>query len=261
MTAGLSLAGVSKAWDGAVALSSLSLDVEPGELVTVLGPSGSGKSTALRIVAGLEAPDAGRVTIGERDVTGVEPADRGVAMVFQSFALFPHLSVADNIAFGLRARGAAREEARRRAREVAEPLGLAELLERRPAQLSGGERQRVALARGLAGKPDVLLLDEPLSNLDARLRAEARAEVRRVQADTGVTTLYVTHDQDEALALGHRVAVLDRGALQQVGTPDEVYDRPANRFVASFVGEPAMNLVAPAVDGLERTDDGAGFRA
>ena len=246
MSAGLSVTGVSKAWpdSGAVALSSFSLEVQPGELVTLLGPSGSGKSTALRIVAGLETPDAGVVRIGGTDVTALEPSRRGVAMVFQSFALFPHLSAEDNIAFGLRARGSGREEALRRARAVAEPLGLSGLLQRRPSQLSGGERQRVALARGLAGDPEVLLLDEPLSNLDARLRAEARAEVRRVQAAAGVTTVYVTHDQDEALALGDRVAVLRDGELQQVGKPDEIYDRPANRFVASFVGQPPMNLLA-----------------
>ena len=261
MSAALVLEGVTKTWeDGSAALSSLSLRVEPGELVTVLGPSGSGKSTALRLIAGLETPDAGTVRIGERDVVGVEPSERGVAMVFQSFALFPHLSVADNVAFGLRARGVPKEAARERARAVAEPLGLGALLDRRPSQLSGGERQRVALARGLAGEPDVLLLDEPLSNLDARLRAEARAEVRRVQEATGVTTVYVTHDQDEALALGHRVAVLDGGRLQQVGTPDDVYDRPANRFVASFVGEPAMNLVDPATIGLDAPGAVAGFR-
>ena len=261
MSAPLVLDGVTKTWeDGSRALSGLSLRVEPGELVTVLGPSGSGKSTALRIVAGLETPDAGSVAIGDRDVTAVEPSERGVAMVFQSFALFPHLVVADTIAFGLRARGASRDEARERARAVAEPLGLAGLLDRRPSQLSGGERQRVALARGLAGDPAVLLLDEPLSNLDARLRAEARTEIRRVQEASGVTTLYVTHDQDEALALGHRVAVLDRGELQQVGTPDDVYDRPANRFVASFVGEPPMNLVDPAVIGVDAPGAVAGVR-
>ena len=261
MTAALTLEGLTKTWEGGVvALSRLSLRVEPGELVTVLGPSGSGKSTALRLIAGLEAPDAGVVRIGDRDVTAVEPSQRRVAMVFQSFALFPHLSAADNIAFGLRARGASRDDARARAQAVAEPLGLVDLLDRRPSQLSGGERQRVALARGLAGEPDVLLLDEPLSNLDARLRAEARAEVRRVQEATGVTTLYVTHDQDEALALGRRVAVLDRGELQQVGTPDEVYDRPANRFVAGFVGEPPMNLVDPVVLGLDAPGAVAGFR-
>jgi ABC-type sugar transport system ATPase subunit len=261
VSAALTLEGVTKSWDGAVALSRFSLALEPGELVTVLGPSGSGKSTALRIVAGLEAPDEGSVAIGGRDVTAVEPSRRGVAMVFQSFALFPHLSAGDNIAFGLRARGASRAEAGERARAVAEPLGLGSLLGRRPAQLSGGERQRVALARALVGEPDVLLLDEPLSNLDARLRADARAEVRRVQETTGVTTLYVTHDQDEALALGHRVAVLDRGELQQLGTPDDVYDRPANRFVASFVGEPPMNLVDPAAIGVAREGVVAGFRA
>ena len=246
MSPGLSIERVSKAWpeSGAVGLRSLSLDVQPGEMVSVLGPSGSGKSTALRIVAGLETPDEGVVRIGGADVTALEPSRRRVAMVFQSFALFPHLSVEQNIAFGLRARGGDRAAAAKRARDVAESLGLEGLLERRPAQLSGGERQRVALARGLAGRPDVLLLDEPLSNLDAQLRADARAEVRRVQAAAQLTTLYVTHDQDEALALGDRVAVLRDGALQQVGTPDEIYDRPANRFVASFVGSPPMNLIA-----------------
>jgi ABC-type sugar transport system ATPase subunit len=265
VTATLELAGVSKAWGDSVALAGVSLEVGEGELVTILGPSGSGKSTALRIVAGLERPDAGAVRIGGRDVTAVAPSRRRVAMVFQSFALFPHLSAEENIAFGLRARGASADEARRRVREVAEPLGLLELLDRLPAELSGGERQRVALGRGLAGRPDVLLLDEPLSNLDARLRAEARAELRRVQASTGVTTLYVTHDQDEALALGQRVAILDRGALQQVGTPEEVYDRPANRFVAGFVGEPPMNLLpgeaAASALGLDVPRDATvGFR-
>ncbi len=266
----LAFEGVTKAWDGTNALSSLSLEVGSGELVTVLGPSGSGKSTALRVAAGLETPDAGVVRIGGRDVTATPPSERGVAMVFQSFALFPHLSARDNIAFGLRARGMSRDDAGRRARELAGPLGLDGLLGRRPAQLSGGERQRVALARALAGRPEVLLLDEPLSNLDARaapadarLRAEARAEIRRVHAATGITALYVTHDQDEALALGERVAVLNRGQLQQIGTPDEVYDRPANRFVASFVGEPPMNLVeAGRLDLPGTTHDGVlvGFR-
>ena len=261
MSAALELDGLAKAWDGAPALDGLSLAVDEGELLTVLGPSGSGKSTALRVIAGLEAPDAGTVRVGGRDVTAADPPDRGVAMVFQSFALFPHLSALDNIAFGLRARGTARDQAARRAREVAATLGLSDLLGRRPSELSGGERQRVALARGLAGSPQVLLLDEPLSNLDARLRAEARAEIRRVQEASGVTTIHVTHDQDEALGLGHRVAVLDRGRLQQVGAPDEVYDRPANRFVAGFVGEPPMNLVdAPAL-GLGPAGLLAGFRA
>jgi ABC-type sugar transport system ATPase subunit len=267
VSAALSIEEVSKAWpeSGAVALRSLSLDVGPGELVTVLGPSGSGKSTALRIVAGLETPDEGMVRIGGENVTSLDPPRRRVAMVFQSFALFPHLSAEENIAFGLRARGRDRDAARHRARDVAESLGLSGLLDRRPAQLSGGERQRVALARGLAGEPDVLLLDEPLSNLDAQLRAEARAEVRRVQAAAQLTTLYVTHDQDEALALGDRVAVLRNGELQQVGTPDDVYDRPANQFVASFVGSPPMNLV-PAEDAARllglplRTGTVAGFR-
>jgi ABC-type sugar transport system ATPase subunit len=226
----------------------------------VLGASGSGKSTLLRAIAGLEPLDGGRVVIDGADMAGVEPARRGVAMVFQSFALFPHLSVERNIAFGLRARGEPWVE---RVRETAVALRLDGLLERRPGELSGGERQRVALARALAARPRVLLLDEPLSNLDAQLRVSTRAEIRRVQEETGVTTLHVTHDQGEALALGHRVAVLRDGRLEQVGTPDEVWERPASVWVARFVGTPPMNIVAVdgrlcgfrAEDALARVDD------
>jgi len=227
----------------------VSLSVADGELLAVLGPSGSGKSTLLRVCAGLEAADAGRVLVGGRDVTAAAPSARGLAMVFQSFALFPHLSVEENVGFGLAARGEPRELVRERVREVAGRLELDGLLARRPSQLSGGERQRVALARALAGRPRVLLLDEPLSNLDAQLRASARAELRRLHAETGTTMVYVTHDQAEALALGDRVAVLRAGALEQVGTPEAVYDRPATRFVAGFVGTPPMNLVDGRVEG------------
>ena len=220
----------------------------------MLGASGSGKSTLLRAIAGLEPLDGGRVLIDGADQARVEPSRRGVAMVFQSFALFPHLSVERNIAFGLRARSEPSSVIAERVRETALALRLDGLLERRPGELSGGERQRVALARALAARPRVLLLDEPLSNLDAQLRVSTRGEIRRVQEATGVTTLHVTHDQGEALALGHRVAVVREGRLEQVGTPDEVWERPASVWVARFVGTPPMNIV-PDARGL------CGFRA
>jgi multiple sugar transport system ATP-binding protein len=247
----LDVQGVSRRFGGVEALRELSLAVAPGELVAVLGASGSGKSTLLRTIAGLEQPDAGRVLIDGADQARVEPSRRGVAMVFQSFALFGHLSVERNIGFGLRARGEDREVVAARVRKTAAALGLDGLLDRRPGELSGGERQRVALARALAARPRVLLLDEPLSNLDAQLRVSTRGEIRRVQEQTGVTTLHVTHDQGEALALGHRVAVLRGGRVEQVGTPDEVWERPANTWVARFIGTPPMNLLP----------DGTGFRA
>jgi ABC-type sugar transport system ATPase subunit len=225
--------------------------------MAVLGPSGSGKSTLLRAIAGLEPVDGGRVLIDGVDQAALPPPRRGVAMVFQSFALFPHLSVERNIAFGLRARGEPTDVVR----ETARSLRLEGLLDRRPGELSGGERQRVALARALAAGPRVLLLDEPLSNLDAQLRASARTEIRRVQERTGTTTLHVTHDQDEALALGHRVAVLHEGRVVQVGTPDEIWDRPASTWVARFVGTPPMNIVRAPIAGLEAPDGLVGFRA
>jgi multiple sugar transport system ATP-binding protein len=245
----LALDGVQKRYGTVRALAGLSLDAGAGELLAVLGPSGSGKSTALRVVAGLETPDAGRVLVGGRDVTGVAPARRDVAMVFQSFALFPHLTVRENIGFGLAARRTPAAEREQRVREAAQVLDLEDLLGRRPHALSGGERQRVALARALAGRPRVLLMDEPLSNLDAPLRERARTEIRRLHRETGATVVYVTHDQGEALSLGERVAVLDGGRLLQLGAPDDVYERPADRVVARFVGSPPMNLVPATVDG------------
>jgi len=252
----LVLDGVEKRFGPVVALAGLDLEAGAGELLAVLGPSGSGKSTAMRVVAGLEQPDAGRVLVGGRDVTGVAPARRDVAMVFQSFALFPHLSVRENIGFGLSARRTPAAERERRVREAARVLDLEELLGRRPHMLSGGERQRVALARALAGRPAVLLMDEPLSNLDAPLRERARGEIRRLHRETGATIVYVTHDQAEALSLGERVAVLEAGRLRQVGAPDDVYERPADRFVAGFVGSPPMNLVeAELVGGVLRGPD------
>jgi ABC-type sugar transport system ATPase subunit len=242
---GLRLVGVRKAFADAEVLRGLDLEAEEGELLVVLGPSGSGKSTTLRIAAGLEEPTAGTVYIGGRDVTRVPASKRNVAMVFQSYALFPHFDAARNIGFGLSARGVKGQEVERRVREAAELVGVAELLHRKPYELSGGERQGVALARALAREPDVFLLDEPLSNLDAQLRTRTRAELKRLHAELGRTMVYVTHDQVEALTLGDRVAVLERGLVAQVGTPDEVYRRPVDRFVASFVGSPAMNFLPP----------------
>jgi multiple sugar transport system ATP-binding protein len=235
---GLRVDGLAAELGGRRVLDAVSLDVAPGELVAVVGPSGAGKSTLLRCIAGLHPAAEGRVEVGGAPAGG--PDARRVAMVFQSYALFPHLSVAENIGFGLRARKAAGAEAR--VREVAGRLGIETLLERRPAQLSGGERQRVALARALAGDPEVLLLDEPLSNLDAPLRARARAELRAA-LDGGPAVLHVTHDQHEAMTLGARVAVLVGGRLLQLGPPDEVYARPASLAVATFLGSPAMNVL------------------
>ncbi|MBQ1075812.1 ABC transporter ATP-binding protein [Micromonospora sp. C31] len=249
---GLALAGVSAAYRGATVLHEVDLTVARGELLVVLGPSGAGKSTVLRVVAGLEPVTAGRVRIAGRDVTAERPGRRNVSMVFQSYALFPHLSVAENIAFGLEVRDTPRAAARERARAAAETVGCAGLLDRRPAQLSGGERQRVALARALVREPDVFLLDEPLSNLDQALRVQMRAELRALHDRLGATMVHVTHDQTEALVLADRIAVLRDGRIEQVGTPDEIWRTPATTFVARFVGSPAMNLL-PA-DGPLRPD-------
>ena len=246
------LTGVSKDYGGVPAVSDVDLDVSDGELLVVLGPSGCGKSTLLRLVAGLEEATAGRIEIGDRDVTRLAPGARQVAMVFQSYALFPHMTVAENIGFGLTAREVKRDEVERRVAEATALAGCAHLLGRRPPQLSGGERQRVALARAVAGDPQVHLLDEPLSNLDAELRTQTRAELKTLHARVGATMLYVTHDQVEALTLGDRIALLSEGRLQQVGTPEEIWNEPANRFVARFVGAPAMNLLESGrVLGLE----------
>jgi multiple sugar transport system ATP-binding protein len=224
------------------AVDRLDLEIADGELMVLVGPSGSGKTTALRMLAGLEEVDAGNVLIGGRDVTDVPPKKRDIAMVFQNYALYPYLTVAQNIAFPLKMAGVKKSEREARAAEVARRLGLERFLERKPSQLSGGERQRVAMGRAIIRLPSVFLMDEPLSNLDAKLRVQMRADVAALQHDLGTTTVYVTHDQSEAMTLGHRVAVLDGGRLQQVGTPRELYERPANRFVAGFIGSPAMNL-------------------
>jgi multiple sugar transport system ATP-binding protein len=224
------------------AVDALDLEIADGELLVLVGPSGSGKTTALRMLAGLEEVDAGTIAIGDRDVTDLPPKQRDVAMVFQSYALYPYLTVAANIAFPLRVARVARSERDRRVREVAALLGLEQYLERKPGQLSGGQRQRVAMGRAIIRQPSVFLMDEPLSNLDAKLRVQMRAEIAALQSRLGVTTVYVTHDQSEAMTLGHRVAVLGDGRLQQCDTPRALYERPANTFVAGFIGSPSMNL-------------------
>jgi multiple sugar transport system ATP-binding protein len=235
---------VTKRYGDTVAVDGLTLSVADGELLVLLGPSGCGKTTALRMVAGLEDVDDGTVSIGGTVANDVEPKDRDVAMVFQSYALYPHLSVAKNIEFPLRQRGFDRAERERRVHEAATTLGLDPYLDRKPRQLSGGQRQRVALARAIVREPEAFLMDEPLSNLDAALRVQTRADIVALQERLGTTTLYVTHDQVEAMTMGHRIAVLSGGVLQQVAPPQELYDRPGNVFVAGFLGSPGMNLLS-----------------
>jgi multiple sugar transport system ATP-binding protein len=225
------------------AVDRLSLDIADGELLVLVGPSGSGKSTALRMLAGLEPLNAGTIYIGDRDVSNVRPRDRDIAMVFQNYALYPQLSVAENMGFALKQQGVPKEERRTRVRETARILDLEPYLDRKPKHLSGGQRQRVAMGRAIVRQPAVYLMDEPLSNLDAKLRVQTRTEVVELQARLGVTTVYVTHDQVEAMTMGHRVAVLRDGVLQQCDTPQSLYHEPINLFVAGFIGSPAMNLV------------------
>jgi multiple sugar transport system ATP-binding protein len=235
--------GVTKRFGETVAVDDLTLSVTDGELLVLLGPSGCGKTTALRLVAGLEELTGGTVSIGERVVNDVDPKDRDVAMVFQSYALYPHLTVAKNIEFPLRQRGVDKEERATKVKRAADTLGLGALLGRKPAQLSGGQRQRVALARAIVREPLVFLMDEPLSNLDAALRVQTRADIVELQARLSTTTLYVTHDQVEAMTMGHRIAVMSEGKLKQVASPQSLYNRPANTFVAAFLGSPGMNLI------------------
>jgi multiple sugar transport system ATP-binding protein len=247
--ADIALRGVTKTYDrGVPAVDAVDLDVADGELLVLVGPSGCGKSTLLRMIAGLEEVSAGTVAIGGRDVTRAQPKDRDIAMVFQSYALYPHMSVARNIAYPLRLARAPKDEVARRVAEVAEVLHLTEVLDRKPAQLSGGQRQRVAMGRAIVRHPRAFLMDEPLSNLDAKLRVEMRAEIARLQRELAVTTVYVTHDQTEAMTMGTRVAVLRDGRLQQVDTPQRLYDQPVNQFVGTFIGSPAMNLFAGVVE-------------
>ncbi|MFC7486228.1 ABC transporter ATP-binding protein [Knoellia sp. CPCC 206453] len=228
----------------------LNIDVKDGEFLVLVGPSGSGKSTALRMLAGLEEVNAGKIWIGDRDVTNLSPKDRDVAMVFQNYALYPHMSVADNMGFALKIAGVDKAEIRKRVDEAAKILDLEAYLERKPKALSGGQRQRVAMGRAIVRSPQVFLMDEPLSNLDAKLRVQTRTQIASLQRRLGVTTVYVTHDQVEAMTMGDRIAVLKDGILQQVATPREMYDTPANVFVAGFIGSPAMNLISvPVTDG------------
>jgi multiple sugar transport system ATP-binding protein len=229
--------------DGTRAVSELDLEIEDGEFVVLVGPSGCGKTSALRMVAGLEPITKGRVIIGGEVVNRLPPKDRDIAMIFQNYALYPHMSAFDNIAFGLKLRGVKKERRRERVGGAAKTLGLAEVLPKKPRTLSGGQRQRVAMGRAIVREPRAFLMDEPLSNLDAKLRVEMRAEIARIQRELGVTTIYVTHDQVEAMTLGDRVAIMRDGVLQQVAKPQELYDRPRNLFVAEFIGSPAMNLI------------------
>ncbi|PJK01146.1 sn-glycerol-3-phosphate ABC transporter ATP-binding protein UgpC [Lysobacteraceae bacterium NML91-0213] len=238
------LDGVRKVYpNGHVGVAGASFSIADGELLVLVGPSGCGKSTLLRMIAGLESISAGTLRIGERVVNDIAPRDRDIAMVFQSYALYPHMSVADNLAFGLKLRGHDRASVDARVREAAKTLELDALLDRKPGQLSGGQRQRVALGRALVRNPQVFLLDEPLSNLDAKLRMSMRVEIARLHRQLGATMVYVTHDQIEAMTLGQRIVVLDRGEIQQIDTPMALYERPANLFVATFLGSPAMNVL------------------
>jgi len=241
--AGITIERVSKVYgDGTLAVDDLSLAVEEGEFVVLVGPSGCGKTTALRMVAGLEEITDGTVHVGERLVNDLPPKDRDIAMVFQNYALYPHMTAFDNIGFGLKMRGVPKREIERQVVRAAKVLGLEEVLRKKPRTLSGGQRQRVAMGRAIVREPRAFLMDEPLSNLDAKLRVEMRAEITRIQRDLGVTTMYVTHDQTEAMTLGDRVAVMSKGVLQQLASPQELYDRPVNLFVAEFIGSPAMNV-------------------
>jgi multiple sugar transport system ATP-binding protein len=249
---------VTKRFGTTTAVDGLDLGVDDGEFLVLLGPSCCGKSTVLRLLAGLERPSEGTISIGGRRVDDVESKDRDLAMVFQSYALYPHMTVAKNIAFPLRPRGVAKAERDRLTREAAEMLDLGELLDRKPAQLSGGQRQRVALARAIVRRPAVFLMDEPLSNLDAKLRTQTRTELVELHRRLGTTFIYVTHDQVEAMTMADRIAIMNRGRLQQLGSPQAVYDRPANLFVARFVGSPPMNIIPGVLEPASRLVSAAG---
>ena len=245
----LQLDGLKKSFEGTAVLAGIDLTLRDGEMLVIVGASGCGKSTLLRLVAGLEVATAGRILLDGRDVTRVDPSARDIAMVFQNYALYPHMSVFDNMAYGLRIRGTAKAEIRRKVDEAAGLLGIGALLGRKPRQLSGGQRQRVAMGRAIVRDPKLFLFDEPLSNLDAKLRVQMRAEIRRLQRRLGVTSLYVTHDQVEAMTLGDRLLVLHQGRPVQLATPMEVFARPADTYVAGFIGAPAMNFLPGVMEG------------
>ena len=251
--ASVALKGIHKAFQGTVVVPELNLEIEDGEFLVLVGPSGCGKSTSLRMIAGLETPTRGRVFIGGDDVTDVAPRDRDVGMVFQSYALYPHMNVAENIGFGLKLRGLKSAELNAKVKTVAEKLDLGHLLARKPSQLSGGQRQRVAMGRVLVRDPRVFLFDEPLSNLDASLRVQMRSELSALHREVGTTSVYVTHDQIEAMTLGTRIAVLNHGELQQVAPPLELFHRPANKFVAGFMGAPTMNFLEGKLEKHDQT--------
>jgi multiple sugar transport system ATP-binding protein len=251
---------VSKRFGDTVAVDALDLEVADGEFLVLVGPSGCGKTTALRMLAGLESVTDGRILIGDRVVNDLPPGERDIAMVFQSYALYPHMSVFDNLAFGLRNLKVGRDEIKHRVADVAAVLELEQLLDRKPRQLSGGQRQRVALGRSIVREPSVFLMDEPLSNLDAALRVQTRAEILKLQRRLGTTTIYVTHDQVEAMTMGDRIAVMRDGVLQQIGTPVTLYTEPVNTFVARFIGSPAMNLLPAPLLGLGTDGQLAGIR-
>ena len=259
--AGVTYDHVTKRFGNTTAVDELTLEIRDGEFMVLVGPSGCGKSTALRMLAGLERISDGRILIGDRVVNNVAPQSRDIAMVFQSYALYPHMTVYDNLAFGLRNQKVPKRDIDRRVRRAAEILDLDPLIKRKPKQLSGGQRQRVALGRAIVREPAAFLMDEPLSNLDAQLRVQTRAEILKLQENLGTTTIYVTHDQVEAMTMGDRIAVMKLGVLQQVGSPEELYREPRNIFVAGFIGSPAMNLVpASVIDGVGGSDRIAGFR-
>jgi multiple sugar transport system ATP-binding protein len=251
---------LTKRFDETTAVDDLSIEIGDGEFLVLVGPSGCGKTTALRMLAGLEEITSGRVLIGDRVMNNVAPGSRDLAMVFQSYALYPHMTVYNNLAFGLRNFKIPKPEIDRRVREAADVLELGDLLRRKPRQLSGGQRQRVALGRAIVREPKAFLMDEPLSNLDAALRVQTRTEILKLQKRLGTTTIYVTHDQIEAMTMGDRIAVMSKGVLQQIGSPEDLYERPANTFVAGFIGSPAMNLLPSSALGIGGTGQLAGFR-
>jgi multiple sugar transport system ATP-binding protein len=256
----VTLKGVKKAYGPVTVIPHLDLDIQDHEFMVLVGPSGCGKSTALRMIAGLEEITGGTIEIGGRTVNDVPPKDRDIAMVFQSYALYPHMTVRENLEFALKIRKTPKEEMKRRVAEAAQILAITEFLDRKPKQLSGGQRQRVALGRAIVRKPAVFLFDEPLSNLDAKLRVQMRAEISKLQKDLETTTVYVTHDQIEAMTMGDRIAVMSKGELQQVGTPLEVYEKPSNLFVASFIGTPPMNFIPATLADGGATVVASGFR-